>query len=276
MLYQKLLTGNKPYFVRSMIAAGFELHRHPDIELAFCLKGSYEIRIDNQHYTMKEGELAIIGSLIPHEYLPCDGGRHLIIEIGPVLFKEYFQYFKKRTFAPIYALSSESPNSPIYAELHKLLIETANIYNEYTLVSEFLVLSNIYRISANIAGLLSNDENIQPDTKDHITMNNIEKALDLVYNRYSDNITVEDAAALTGYGKSNFCKIFKNVTGCSFHRFLTQHRIENACYYLCETSNSLTEIASTVGFADAQILCRVFKSYIGMTPGEYRKQYNSK
>ena len=37
---------------------------------------------------------------------------------------------------------------------------------------------------------------------------NIDNALELVYYHYNEKVTVDDAARLTGYGKSNFCKIF--------------------------------------------------------------------
>ena len=39
-----------------------------------------------------------------------------------------------------------------------------------------------------------------------------EKALELIYYSYKEQITVEQAAELTGYSKSNFCKIFKIIS----------------------------------------------------------------
>ena len=36
----------------------------------------------------------------------------------------------------------------------------------------------------------------------------LQKALELIHSRYAEPITVEQAADITGYGKSNFCKIF--------------------------------------------------------------------
>jgi len=81
---------------------------------------------------------------------------------------------------------------------------------------------------------------------------------------------VEDAAAVTGYGKSNFCKIFKNITGETFHDALNRRRVENACFYLRETAVTVTDIAPLTGFSDAKTLCRVFKAVTGMSPGQYR------
>ena len=79
------------------------------------------------------------------------------------------------------------------------------------------------------------------------------------------------AADLAGYGKSNFCKIFKAITGDTFHNVLNRHRIENAYMYLSETDMTVADIGSEVGFSDTKSFCRVFKSIIGSTAGEYRR-----
>jgi AraC-like DNA-binding protein len=81
---------------------------------------------------------------------------------------------------------------------------------------------------------------------------------------------VDDAANATGYGKSNFCKIFKLAYGESFHKILNRHRIENACYFLGETDFSVAEIAEKVGFIDIKTFYRVFKQVTGRTPCEFR------
>ena len=55
MLYQKLLSGEKPYhiFIGEKIG-GFEKHRHPEIELTYCDSGSYTIIINNKKCELSE------------------------------------------------------------------------------------------------------------------------------------------------------------------------------------------------------------------------------
>jgi hypothetical protein len=40
MLYQKMLTGDKPYYTALRSMTDFKKHKHPEIEIAYCLEGS--------------------------------------------------------------------------------------------------------------------------------------------------------------------------------------------------------------------------------------------
>ena len=53
MIYQKLLMGSKPYFVSVGNASAFEIHRHPEIELSFCMEGTYDIICENKNHIVK-------------------------------------------------------------------------------------------------------------------------------------------------------------------------------------------------------------------------------
>ena len=56
MLYQKLLMGNKPYFTYVGNAAPFVAHRHPEVEISYCLEGSYAILCENKQYLLSAGD----------------------------------------------------------------------------------------------------------------------------------------------------------------------------------------------------------------------------
>ena len=108
-----------------------------------------------------------------------------------------------------------------------------------------------------------------PHSKNAVNIKNIEKALDLIFHRYSEKISVDLAAEITGYGKSNFCKIFKNTTGFSFHQYLNRYRIERSKFFLKHSDMPVFEIAETVGFSDSKTYCRVFKEITGFTPTQF-------
>ena len=131
-----------------------------------------------------------------------------------------------------------------------------------------LLKGNLYKISAYLLKEFNGENSL---SKDLSTVANIESAMELIENNYSDNITVEDAANLTGYSKSNFCKTFKKITGETFHSVLNKHRIKIAGYLLRETADMIYDIAIKVGFPDSKSFCRVFKNITGQTPGQYRK-----
>jgi AraC-like DNA-binding protein len=66
-------------------------------------------------------------------------------------------------------------------------------------------------------------------------------------------------------------KVFKDATGESPINYLIRVRLFKACELLNETSYSIKEIASFVGYEDAYYFSRLFKKYFGMPPMSYRK-----
>ena len=99
----------------------------------------------------------------------------------------------------------------------------------------------------------------------------IDKALEMLITEYSKPLTIESVSKKCGYSKSNFCKMFKIITGNTFHNTLNTRRVEIACTLLLNTDSNIEEIALTVGFPDSKSFCRVFKKIMSESPGNYRK-----
>jgi AraC-like DNA-binding protein len=60
--------------------------------------------------------------------------------------------------------------------------------------------------------------------------------------------------------------------GENLSSFLNHLRVEKACYMLTETDLSLSKIAAACGFEDQSWFSKIFKSYLGISPGRYREQ----
>ena len=59
--------------------------------------------------------------------------------------------------------------------------------------------------------------------------------------------------------------------GTSYQNVLDELRIELACHYLTKTNLRLEIIAEKLGFTETRSFYRYFKSWVGKTAGEYRK-----
>ena len=268
MLYQTLLMGEKPYHIISGHISAFDEHRHTEIELHYCLSGEYFVKIDQDTYKMGAGDLAVIRSMTPHE-LPktSDNCFVLVLEVGPMLLSSYFDALRKKAFkSPVWHLNIEQD-----APLRNLLEETAELNRNKTDFSELQLKGNLFKICGYLLSRIAEDDAESDTGKALRSVANIEQALDIIHNRYNENIHIEEVANLCGYSKSNFCKIFKSVTGQTFHAVLNKRRIDVACNFLTETTYSIEDIADMTGFADSKSFCRVFKNITGKTAGQYRK-----
>ena len=276
MYIQKMFTGKHPYFISYTGSAIVREHRHAELELLFCLSGEFVLCIDNTEYLLSAGNLAIIGSMIPHsipEYKTPDSNM-LCMEAGPVLLGDSFPFFSKVKFTnPIYNLSSDDFPAKERQEFSKLLWELAdlNSSNPPITSAELLYKGNLYKIFYYIHEMLQKENQLEQNQNSLQDILKIEATIKLIHDCYSQPLTVKDAAALAQYSESNFCKTFKKITGDTFHNTLNRYRIRNACYLLKDSNLSINEIALQVGFVDTKTFCRVFKNYTGHTPSTFRK-----
>lgn len=268
MLFQNLLMGSKPYHIAIGRMNGFQMHRHPEIEFLYCLEGSCDVVINRSACRLTEGSLAFVGSMIPHEILKSDACRTLVIEVGPVLLGEYFEPLAKLSFPhPLLDCAS-------YPQLHALFRETAGVFEAALPFSELSVRGSIYKICAVILQKLM-ESAPSVASKSLTSIANIDKALELIETRYQEPLSVDYAASICGYGKSNFCRIFKRITGDTFHNLLTRRRIQAAQLLLRETDASVESIAQQSGFIDSKGFCRAFRRSEGLTPGAYRSGFRT-
>ncbi len=270
MLYQKILTAEAPYQLVLGKLNEFTEHRHADIEFHFCVKGSFDIIIDKHPYHLSEGDMALISSGISHAVPKPKSDRLVLTAIlGTSFLKKHFVNFSSSPFFnTVISLKNAQGNRQALLDA---LNETVLLQPQHTDDrAQLLITANLFKICAFLLDELLPIEN-NTSTLDLKTVANIENALELIYYNYKDEISVDDAAFASGYGKSNFCKIFKRITGLSFHQALNKHRISVACGLLRQTNMSITDIVQEVGFGETKTFCRVFREIESLTPTEYRK-----
>lgn len=265
MIYQKLLVGADPYFVSVGGENSFALHRHPEIELSCCLDGTYPIWLEDREHLLQPGEVALVNPNVAHA---VGGGNctRLTVEVGHALLGSQFEQLVTLNSGNSILQLKDSAGR----ELWELIAQTARFYRQRPVGGNLLIKGNVYKISALLLQLLLEQEKgrIEPDSA---STGKIEYALDIIYNRYYEPLPVEQVSAICGYSKSSFCRVFKAVTGDTFHNTLNRHRIEIAQDLLLSTDHTVEKIAEQIGFPDAKSFCRVFKKLTGISAGTYRK-----
>ena len=274
MLYQTMMLGKNPYYVAAGKLVYCQQHRHPELELSFCLSGSYRIIIEKKEYFLREGDLAIVNSMEAHEFPDPAGtpGRMLTIEVGPKLLLEYFDPFSKvKLPIPVFHLK-DIDGHPVYPQLLQMLTETAALKCSGSDFSELSIKGNLYRISALLLQHLISENAESTSLKRLQDVAKMEKALEIMQEKFDTMLDIDYVSRVCGYSKSSFCKAFKSITGETFHSALNRHRVEMAKLQLRQTKLPVEDIAVRTGFADAKSFCRVFKNITGSTPGDFRRQ----
>ena len=89
---------------------------------------------------------------------------------------------------------------------------------------------------------------------------------------YTTEIIVGELAALENLSVSRYNALFKKYTGTSPIKYITSLRIKHAATLLSSTNLDVKTVGELVGYEDNHFFSKTFKTHIGISPSEYRKQ----
>lgn len=88
----------------------------------------------------------------------------------------------------------------------------------------------------------------------------------------ADALTLESIAAHAYMNPSYLSAMYHRITGMTLSEYIHQVRISRSIYLILNTTRSVAQIASDVGFRDANYFSKIFRKKTGFTPTEYRRQ----
>jgi AraC family transcriptional regulator len=100
----------------------------------------------------------------------------------------------------------------------------------------------------------------------------IAKIQALIDSRLHCGLTTESMADHVGMSMSRFCHAFKASLGDSPHRYLMMRRVARARELLLTSNLGLSQIASDCGLADQAHFNRLFRRFLGCSPGAWRRE----
>lgn len=99
----------------------------------------------------------------------------------------------------------------------------------------------------------------------------VQKAIFEMKEYYNEQVSSSMIADKLCVSDSYLRKIFKKEVGMTFHKFLTNFRIERAAQLILLKRYSVEEIALMVGYRDVKYFRKVFTEIMGCNPSEYHK-----
>ncbi|SDX58866.1 helix-turn-helix domain-containing protein [Paenibacillus sp. PDC88] len=99
------------------------------------------------------------------------------------------------------------------------------------------------------------------------------RMLEMIHSRFDQDITLESCAAELNYHPFYLSRVFKKDVGMPFSEYLTSYRMSQAKLLLENTSLLVSDIGRKLKYANTSAFIRTFRKWAGMTPGQYREQY---
>ncbi len=100
----------------------------------------------------------------------------------------------------------------------------------------------------------------------------LRRVIEYLHGSFAEEISLDGLALVAGLSPNYFLHAFKQTTGQTPHRYLTELRIAKACELLHNPYWSIVEISLTVGFSSQSHLTTVFRRFVKTTPAAYREE----
>ena len=88
---------------------------------------------------------------------------------------------------------------------------------------------------------------------------------------FSEDISIPDLATMEGLSVSRYNALFKETTGTTPVRYITDLRMKQAAALLKGTDLHVREIGASVGYQDNHFFSKLFKEKMGVSPQKYRE-----
>lgn len=286
---------NLPFFIGKYYHDNFDdlkTHTHDFIEIAYVCDGKGYHIYDDATYSVAKGDLYIINSCTPHCFYPTDkdNSEHLVV-YNLCFLPEFIDTINIRL-----SILTELTDIMLYKSLYEEeIIYTPDLklsgsmrteieqlyekmYMEFT--SEGLNYMDILRLSLcelllKIHRFYKINNTLSQNKTSRYRHQIISDCVQYLQENYSQKITIEQLSGSFFLSKSYLSSLFRQATGSSVVEYLQHIRIDKACQLLTETSLSVTEISTSVGYSDYRFFNKSFKKITGYTAQQYRKRAES-
>lgn len=104
--------------------------------------------------------------------------------------------------------------------------------------------------------------------------NVVKKIKEYIGQHLDEDLSLEIFASLTMLSATYISSIFKTISGEGIRDYIIRVRMEKAKELLSNSNKGIEFISKSVGYENVRSFTRTFKSFCGLTPGEYRKNPN--
>ena len=281
-----------PFYIGKYYHTNFsdlKIHTHDFIEIVYVYDGKGYHIYNNVTYPVSKGELYIINSRTPHCFYPTDesNSEHLVVynlcflpefissinihlpilvELTDIMLYKSL-YPDEIIYSPDLKLSGSMRTEieQLYEKMYLEFTSKGINYVELLRLSLCELLLKIHRFyqqnhASPESAVIKYRHQLIPDCIQYLREN------------YSKKVTIEELSNNFFLSKSYLSSLFKKATGSGVVEYLQHIRIERACELLTNTTLSITEISTQVGYTDYRFFNKSFKKITGVTAHEYRKK----
>lgn len=254
-------------------------HWHPEMEFLIVKKGVLEEFVGEKTHRIEAGNGIFINSKVTHEIKMFNGENcsYRVIRFLPTslgdsvtsgIYERYVKPLQFQNGLQYYGLDARNPQ---HQDMVSLIEDITDIYKKQEELYELEVLELMLRLWGKFYKQLKTTKGAQVHMDKEVCR--IQEALNYIQTYYMNPISLEDIAGICCMSKSSCCRIFKKVLRQTPIEYVTSFRINQSLGLIADNKYSITEIALKTGFANSSYFAEMFHKTTGMTPTQYKKQF---
>jgi transcriptional regulator GlxA family with amidase domain len=106
-----------------------------------------------------------------------------------------------------------------------------------------------------------------------VNNDNIKLACTYIHENLTDDLSVTTLAERANMSARNFSRQFTEQLDISPGKYVQKSRVERAKYLLEHGQLSIAQVADKVGINSVEVLNRLFKKYLSISPNDYKKRF---
>lgn len=234
---------------------------HVSLLILFTYEGKGHLTYDEKDYLLKAGDVFIIDCRKFHHY-KTEGKvwKHSDLHI----WGKTAEYFYQELFSqkkPVFHCKQESV---FQSQLEQILRLQSSNQKDWAILTSHEI--------ENLLFLLKDWSETKQEQA--AVPENIALLRTYMEHHFQLPFSLDEIAEFSGMSKYHLCREFKRYIGFSPKEYVLDLRISQAKILLSSSRIPSCHISAIVGFSNESNFIRLFKQSTGMTPGQYRKQFD--
>ena len=252
-------------------------HIHHELQLSFISRGSGTAYVGDAIVAFEPGDVFLIGTNLPHVFKASEAETTIesysYFFIRDFLGQDFFELSTSKAISEL--IQSGSRGFKINdTSKHAIAGLIKQGFSEKGAVPCALLLTILARLANSkdylvLAGpAFANIDDVESSTRMSETLNYLTSNFDRDINLY-------EIASIANMSPTSFSRYFRQHTGKTYSRFLTEIRISHAKKLLLSSERTVANICFGSGFNNLSNFNRQFKKYTGVSPRTFRKLHVS-
>lgn len=244
---------------------------HNEEELIYMLDGCADYKINDQTISLRKGDCIFCRS---REFHSMIFERGQSVKFYALLFDSSYIFMQNDICHKFFA-KNIAVNHLFRPEIEKeneiicIVRQICSVMRrqEYTyeLEVKFLLTKLYFLVLKNKLYTMSAGDNIDDNLR-----SNMMNIMEYIHANFSEKLSVDDLASITGYSTPYFERFFKLYTGKTPVEYIILYRMQKAQQLLRETPMSILDISAKCGFSNVSYFIRTFKRFYSLPPHQYR------